>query len=221
MCIRDSSAIGLVAIMAIAAALPQDREKPEPLAWGDLRGMFAPAPARALLMTVLGYAGVFLVFTYIAPILTDLAGFQTASVSPLLMLFGAGLVLGNILGGKLADRAPLISIPLTLFLLAAVLLAMWLGMAQWTLAIPLILVFGVAAFATVAPLQSFILRQVEGTGQALASTLNISAFNLGNALGAWIGGLALGASWGLPSLFLLAAIPPALAGLIALRATRS
>lgn len=214
------SAIGVVAIMAIAAALPQDREKPEPLAWGDLRGMFAPAPARALLMTVLGYAGVFLVFTYIAPILTDLVGFQASSVSPLLVLFGAGLVLGNILGGRLADRAPLASIPVTLFLLAAMLLIMWLGMAHWALAIPLIFVFGVAAFATVAPLQAFILRQVQGTGQALASTLNISAFNLGNALGAWVGGLALSASWGLSSLFVLAAVPPALAGLIALRAIK-
>ena len=85
----------------------------------------------------------------------------------------------------------------------------------------LIFVFGATAFATVAPLQAFILRQVKGTGQALASTLNISAFNLGNALGAWIGGLALSLHWGLPSLFLLAAIPPALAGLIALKAIRA
>jgi len=214
------ASIGVVAIAAIAVALPEDREKPEPMSLGDLRGMFAPAPARALMMTVLGYAGVFLVFTYIAPILTDLAGFPASRVSALLVLFGTGLVLGNILGGKLADRWPRASIPLTLFTLAATLLAMWLGMSNRVFASALIFVFGAAAFATVAPLQSFILRQVRGTGQALASTLNISAFNLGNALGAWAGGLALAAHWGLSSLFLLAAVPPIVAGLIALHTVR-
>lgn len=215
------AAIGVVAIIALSSALPEGSQTSERLGWKDLREVTRRGPALALLMTVLGYAGVFLVFTFIAPILTDYTGFAASMVSPLLMLFGLGLVAGNLLGGRLADHLPKASIAFTLLVLATVSLLMWPGMAHRGVAVAMMFLFGAAAFATAAPLQSFMLRQVQGAGQSLASTLNISAFNLGNALGAWIGGLALSLNWGLQSLFILAAIPPALAGLIALKTVRT
>ena len=209
------SGIGIVAALAIAALLPRT-EPGAPMTWRDLAGFARPGPLRALAMTVLGYAGVFMVFTFIAPVLTEVVGIAEAQVSPLLLLFGLGLVIGNFAGGRLADRNLVASVIGVLVALAAGMLLLRVGLPVPLLAAPLMLVFGALAFASVAPLQTFMMRQAPATGAALGATLNISAFNLGNAIGAWLGGLVLQAGFGFAALMPFAALPPLAALAIAL-----
>ena len=208
--------IGLVTLPVIALLIPRD--KPEAAA-GDWRADLAVLGRKPVLLglatTVLGFAGVFAVFTYIAPLLTQVAGLPERLVSPVLLLFGAGLVLGNLLGGRLADRWLLPSILGSLGALALVLLGMGFVVASpvaMTVAVGLL---GVAGFATVPPLQMWVLQRAEGAGQSLAASFNIGAFNLGNALGAWLGGLAIEHGLGLAALPWVGMLLPLLALLLA------
>jgi len=156
-------------------------------------------------MTVLGFAGLFTIFTYVQPILTRITGFSEAAVSPILLVFGAGLSIGNIAGGRLADRSLPRSLIGTLAALAIVLITL---QPLLSLKAPTVLVVGLlgaAAVATVAPLQLRVLEKAGNAGRTLASSLNIAAFNLGNALGAWAGGLVLEYGLGLAALPLVAA----------------
>src|SRR5690606_12308220 len=141
-----------------------------------------------LLTTMLGFAGVFVVITYVQPLLTRVAGFGEGAVSPVLLLFGAGMVVGNLLGGRLADRHPVPALLGTLLALAVVLAGMAVAVRAPAAMVLAVALLGVAAFATVPPLQLRVLRHAAGAGQNLASSFNIAAFNLGNAAGAWLGG---------------------------------
>jgi DHA1 family inner membrane transport protein len=158
------------------------------------------------MMTVLGFAGVFVVYTYVQPILTQVTGFSAAAVSPILLLFGAGLAAGNLLGGRLADRGLMPALIGTLSILAVVLAAMTFGFENKVAAVAFVGLFGVAAFATVPPLQLRVLERAGEAGQSLASSLNIGAFNLGNALGAWLGGVTIEQGLGLGALPIVAAL---------------
>ena len=96
--------VGLLALAVITLFVPRDKAKPEASDWRtDLRAIARRPVVLGLLTTVLGYAGVFGVFTYIAPILTTVTGFAESAVSPILLIFGSGLVVGNLIGGRLAD----------------------------------------------------------------------------------------------------------------------
>jgi DHA1 family inner membrane transport protein len=154
---------------------------------------------------VLGFAGLFTVFTYIQPILTHVTGFSEAAVSAILLVFGAGLSIGNIAGGRLTDRGLRSALIGTLAGLAVVLLALAPALSSKASAVMLIGLLGVAAFATVAPLQLRVLEKAGPVGRNLASSLNIAAFNLGNALGAWVGGVTIDHGPGLAALPLVAA----------------
>jgi predicted MFS family arabinose efflux permease len=157
-----------------------------------------PAVWAALLTTLLGYGGVFTSYVYIAPQYTDVAGISSAWVTPLLLLFGAGLFVGNHLGGRLADARLMASVLGTVATLAVMLFAMtWLIQNPVTAVIGTF-VFGVAAFSVVAPLQ---LRVMNAAGHApdVASAANISAFTLGSALGIYLGGAAIDGGLGLAS----------------------
>ena len=147
-----------------------------------------------------------MVFTYIQPLLTHVTGLSDAAVSPVLLLFGAGLAVGNLLGGKLADRSLMPAVLGTLLALAAVLGAMHLVIQTPVTAVIFVALLGIASFATVAPLQLRVLEQANGAGQNLASSLNIAAFNLGNALGAWVGGVVIDHGPGLGALGWVAAL---------------
>ena len=153
-----------------------------------------------LAATVFGFAGVFAVFTYIQPLLTRVTGFAEASVSAILLMFGVGMVLGNVIGGRLTDRAPVRMLLGSLAALALVLALMGFAMGHRVAAVLFVGLLGTAAFATVSPLQLRVLNQAQGAGQSMASSLNIAAFNLGNALGAWLGGVVIERGPGLASL---------------------
>lgn len=168
----------------------------------------------SLLVTVVGFAGVFTLYTYVEPLLTQVARMGERQVAVTLLLFGAGLAAGNHAGGKLADRYGVArALAGSLLGLLLVLLA-----GRWAFATPIgamayVLLLGVAAFMSVAPMQMRVLQAAGSAGANLASSLNIAAFNLGNALGASVGGLVITLSWGLTSVA-LAAGALTLAGLL-------
>lgn len=203
--------IGAAAFAVIAFFVPASRQddaanaEPAPLR-DELSAVLRPQVLRGLAMTVLGYAGVFTVFTYIQPLLTRITGVPDSAVSPILLVFGGGMAVGNLLGGRLADRGTMPAALGTLAALAAVLGAMQFAIGTPWLAVVFVALLGLAAFATVAPMQMRVLEQASGAGQNLASSLNIAAFNLGNAIGAWVGGVTVEHGPGLQSLGWVAAL---------------
>ncbi|MEU7528345.1 MFS transporter [Saccharothrix sp. NPDC042600] len=187
------TALGVVGLVGILALVP-----PQPASdglRGELEVFRRPGVWLALGTTALGFGAVFASFTYIAPMMTEVAGFSPGAVTWLLVLFGAGLCVGNVLGGRAADRSLMPSLYAILAVLAVVLAVFVFTAQSQVLGAVTIGLLGVAGFATVAPLQSRVLQQAEGA-PALASAANIAAFNLGNAAGAWLGGLAIDAGFG-------------------------
>ncbi|MGS4986738.1 MFS transporter [Roseibium sp. RP-7] len=209
--------IGLAALAVLILLVPTDRSRAAQSGWrADLKAVSRASVLLGFLTTVLGFAGVFTLFTYIAPLLTQVSGFADTAVSPILLIFGGGLVAGNLLGGKLADIRLKTALIGSMAALALVLAIMSAAFGNQTAAVVLTGLLGVAGFATVPPLQSWVLSKAVGAGESLASSLNIAAFNLGNALGAWAGGLAISRGPGLENLPLVAASFPLLAIVVAL-----
>ena len=214
--------VGLAALAVIALLVPKDGRPSDVGDWrADLTAILRAPVLLGLLTTVLGYAGVFAVFTYIAPMLTEISGLAPVAVSPVLFVFGGGLVIGNLVGGRLADRSLLATVFGTLAALAIVLALMTPGLSSPIAAVALTGLLGMAGFATVAPLQMWVLSKAEGAGQSLASSFNIAAFNLGNAVGAWAGGAVIEHGPGLAAVPLVAALFPLAAIAIAAIATRT
>lgn len=209
--------IGLAALAVLILLVPTDRSRAAQSGWrADLKAVSRASVLLGFLTTVLGFAGVFTLFTYIAPLLTQVSGFADTAVSPILLIFGGGLVAGNLLGGKLADIRLKTALIGSMAALALVLAIMSAALGNQTATVVLTGLLGVAGFATVPPLQSWVLSKAVGAGESLASSLNIAAFNLGNALGAWAGGLAISRGPGLENLPLVAAGFPLLAIVVAL-----
>jgi predicted MFS family arabinose efflux permease len=144
-------------------------------------------------MTTLGYGGSFIAFTYLAPILQEVSGFSAASVSLVMLVYGVSVAFGNIWGGKLADRkGPIHALQIIFSLLALVLLVLTFTASNAWLAIATVLAWGAVAFGNVPGLQVYVVQRAERDApQAIdvASGLNIAAFNVGIAGGAWAGGL--------------------------------
>lgn len=212
--------VGLFAMAAVALLVPKvaTREEHTRLS-DDLAVLMRPQVLLGLLTTILGWIGIFALFTYIAPILTRMSGFSDAAVSPILLLFGGGAIVGNLLGGRFADRWPTGSVLGTLLLLAIVLGLVAVTAHSQIAVIIAVALLGAAAFATAAPLQMAVLRQASGAGQSLASSFNIAAFNLGNAIGAWLGGAVI-AQVGLGAVPWIAALAPLAAVVVVLGAQR-
>ncbi|MGO4170778.1 MFS transporter [Bosea sp. TAF32] len=206
------TAIGLVALVVLAALVPADRERVIPGSLAEeFKVLTRPQVQLGLVMTVLGFGGIFAVFTFIQPILVELAGYSEGAISPILLVFGAGLVIGNLLGGRWADRALAPALIGTIALLTAVMFASTFGFHSRIGAVIAAFALGAAAFATVAPLQMWVLQQAGGAGQGLASSLNIAAFNLGNAFGAWLGGAVITQGLGYGAIAPIAAVVPLVA----------
>ncbi|WP_329341432.1 MFS transporter [Streptomyces sp. NBC_01352] len=198
------STIGVVAIAALAKLIPHDdAHAPRVGVRGELAALRSLPVWLALGTTVAGFGALFAAYSYITPMLTDAAGFADSSVTLLLALFGVGATAGNLLGGRLADH----SLRGTLFggltaLVAVLALFPLLMSAEWSAGTAVVLL-GTAAFVTGSPLQLMVMEKASAA-PSLASSANQAAFNLANAGGAWIGGVALAAGFGVTS--------PALAG---------
>lgn len=213
--------VGLAALAIIAAFVPRDDASAgEDDSGNTLAVLTRPQVLLGLLTTVLSWVGVFAAFTYIAPILTRITGFSESAVSPILLVFGGGLIAGNLIGGKFADRWLGPAVLGSLALLSAVLFVMSFAVHEKVTAVIAIGVFGAAAFATVPPLQMWVLEKAEGAGQGLASSFNIAAFNLGNATGAWLGGMVIDHGPGLGAVIWIAGLVPMAAFAVAFAAQR-
>jgi len=215
--------VGVVAFAVIALLVPRDEPAAtdeEESSEGTLAVLARRPVLLGLLTTVLSWVGVFAAFTYLAPILTRVSGFSEGAVSPILLVFGGGLVAGNLLGGRLADRHLVPTVIGTLVALSAVLFVMTAAIHQPIAAIVAVGLLGAAAFATVAPLQMWVLDKAKGAGQGLASSFNIAAFNLGNAIGAWLGGFVIDHGPGLGAVTLVAGLVPLAALGVVLMALR-
>lgn len=196
--------VGAVAMVALRVALPSLPASTDGDIAAELRVLTRGPVLAALALTVVGASAMFTVFTYIVPILREETHASTAFVTAMLVLYGIGLTIGNTLGGRLADR----SIERTLvasFTVLAVALIVFAGVMHWPWPVAAtILIWGIASFAIVPPLQ---MRVMEAAADApnLASAMNIGAFNLGNAIGAALGGGVIGAGLGLPAVSLAGA----------------
>ncbi|MGW2788004.1 MFS transporter [Streptomyces populi] len=187
--------IGLLGILKLVPAMPRPQGAH---LRRELTAFRNPQVLLAMAMTVLGFGGVFAAITYIAPMMTHVAGYSDGAVTWLLVLFGIGMFLGNLLGGRFADRALMPLLYVTLGGLAVVLALFTLFAHDKVLAAIAVLLVGALGFATVPPLQKRVLDQAHGA-PTLASAVNIGAFNLGNALAAWLGGLVIAAGFGYTS----------------------
>jgi DHA1 family inner membrane transport protein len=198
------SAIGLAAIAALALLVPHDHEHATAQGLrGELAALRSVPVWLSLGTTVAGFGALFAAYSYITPMLTDAAGYADASVTLLLALFGVGATAGNLLGGRLADHSLRGTLFGGLVSLVAVLALFPLLMRTEVTAAVAVTLLGTAAFATGSPLQLMVMEKAS-SAPSLASSANQAAFNLANAGGAWIGGLALAAGFGATS--------PALAG---------
>ncbi|WP_328503455.1 MFS transporter [Streptomyces sp. NBC_00457] len=198
------SVIGVLAVVALALLVPRDgTHAPSAGLRGELAALKSLPVWLALGTTVAGFGALFAAYSYITPMLTDSAGYADSSVTLLLALFGVGATAGNLLGGRLADRSMRATLFGGLISLAAVLaLFPVLMRTAWSAPVAVVLL-GTAAFVTSSPLLLMVMEKAS-SAPSLASSANQAAFNLANAGGAWIGGLALAAGFGVTS--------PALAG---------
>lgn len=189
------SALGVIGFLGVARLVPEEG-RPET---SNIRAEFAAFKNvqvwLAMAMTVLGYGGVFAAITYITPMMTEVAGYTEAAVTWLLVLFGIGMFLGNLLGGRFADRRLMPMLLVTLGALSLTLLAFTATAHDKVLAAITLTLIGALGFATVPPLQKWVLDQA-AAAPTLASAANIGAFNLGNALAAWLGGTVISAGLG-------------------------
>ncbi|ANQ86792.1 putative transmembrane efflux protein [Azoarcus olearius] len=188
------SLLGVLAFIGSLIFVPRGiRHTPPASLLRQLAVLKAPRLLLVYAMTAVGYGGSFVAFTFLAPILQQISGFPAGSVSLVLLVYGVSVAVGNIWGGKLADRrGPIGALKLIFLLLAAVLLVLSVTAANPWLAVATVLLWGAVAFGNVPGLQVYVVQQAERhTPHAVdvASGLNIAAFNLGIAGGAWGGGL--------------------------------
>lgn len=190
--------VGLGVMLALARLVPT-LPTPAPTSLSDeLRTLANPRIVTALAMTLLGFGGVFAAITYLAPMLTEVSGVANRHVTWFMVVLGLGMMVGNHFGGKWADRHLIASLVTELVLLTLSLVAFGFVLENVWLTALLLFAIGALGFATVAPLQTVTMKEAH-TSPTLASVMNIGAFNLGNALAAWLGGLAIESSWGLPA----------------------
>ncbi|GAA1980868.1 MFS transporter [Nocardiopsis rhodophaea] len=155
--------------------------------------------------TALGWAPALAIVTYIAPMLTDVSGFSDSAVPIVLVLFGVGMVIGTPIAGRLADRALMPAVYSVLITVTASSVLLLLAVHNKVAAVAMFIVFGAAVAAVIPPVQAKVMATAEGAPN-LASASNISAFNIGNAVGPFLGGMTISAGFGYASPIWVAAL---------------
>lgn len=210
--------LGVIALACLQFALPSIAAGAAEDPVKSLAVIRRPAVLIALATTALGSAAMFTVFTYISAILREVTRVGPNVITTALIVYGVGLTIGNQLGGRFADRALRTTLIVVLVSLAALLLMFAVTMHQPIAAIATIFAWGIATFALVPPLQSRVM-QVAREAPDLAASVNIGAFNLGNAIGAALGGGVIAAGFGYPWVA-VAGAGTALGGLVCVLFTR-
>lgn len=192
--------IGLVTMACIALLVPHIKKGPSIALRTELRAFIDPQVLLAMGITVFGPAAFFTSITYVAPMMTGEAGFSDAQVAGLMVLFGLGLAVGNGIGGRFADRSLFGTLYATLAAQGMVLLVFWIGAGNGIVASVCVFLMAAFGFATVSPIQKLVMDRASRAGApTMAASVNIGMFNLGNALGAWAGGVTIAAGFGLAS----------------------
>jgi MFS transporter, DHA1 family, inner membrane transport protein len=188
------AACGLLTMLAVAAWVPRTQEAPPSLR-EELVAFTLPQVLLALATTTIGTGALFAVYSYVAPILTDVSGFSSGAVVWVLVAYGVGTTAGTLLGGHLGDRFPAGSVVAALAGLAAVLAVLTGTSGSEVGAVVTLVVFGVVAFSMGPVLQNRVMS-ASGGAAMLVSAGNQAAFNAANALGAFLGAQALHAGYG-------------------------
>jgi MFS transporter, DHA1 family, inner membrane transport protein len=181
-----TSALGIITMAGLAVALPKGSAGKKPQVRRELKVMVRPEVVLPMLTTVLGASAMFVLYTYVTPILQTQTGASNSFVTVALMLVGLGFTVGNWIGGRAADWSLTGAASIFLALLSAVMFLSPYVMTSPVSAAITLFVWGIAAFAIVPPLQMRVM-QAASEAPGLASSINIGAFNLGNAIGAGIG----------------------------------
>lgn len=190
------SALGAIAFLGSLAFVPSGLRHTRPASLAEqLRVLARPRLLLVYAMTAVGYGGTFTAFTFLAPILREVSGFSADAISLVLLVYGVSVAFGNLYGGRLADRiGPVPALKRIFLVLALVLFALTFTAGSKVLVLLTVLAWGAVAFGNVPGLQLYVVRQAEREAPRaldVASGLNIAAFNLGIAGGAWGGGLVV------------------------------
>ncbi|WP_442866852.1 MFS transporter [Acidovorax sp. NCPPB 4044] len=189
--------VGAIAVLAMAMVrrgvpyIPPDAAASP---WRELGALRRKQVWLTLGIGAIGFGGMFSVFSYIKPTLTEVAGLPVAGVPLVLALFGAGMVAGNLVGARLADRSLMRTIG-GLLVWSVVVLGGFVFAAHHV-ATAALATFLIGTIVAIGPALQIRLMDVAGDAQTLAAALNHSAFNCANALGAWLGGVAITAGLG-------------------------
>ncbi|MEU5132492.1 MFS transporter [Streptomyces californicus] len=189
------AAIGLAAMAALARLVPHIPVEAHQDVRRELRALGNRQVVLGLLTAVFGFAGVFAVYSYLSAMTTKAMGFGESSVTPVLALFGIGMTLGALAAGPLTDRALRPTLYGSLGALAVVLAVFPFVVHVTWAALVIVVLLGAVGFMTTTPLQMLVMNKAKDA-PTLASASNHSAFNLANAGGAWLGGVAIAAGWG-------------------------
>jgi len=190
--------LGVVTVAAITWLVPH-LPAPQGVRLGtEFKALGNVQVVLALAMTLLGFGGVFAALTYLAPIMTQVAGFGESAMTPILVVLGLGMFIGNWLGGKMADRALMPTVIASLAALVVALAAFVVTAHVPVLAVVTVFFLGLLGMATIPPLQTVVLQRASHA-PTLASAVNIGAFNFGNAVAAWLAGGAIAHGLGLTS----------------------
>ena len=211
------SALGVATMVALRLTLPELPAQQNGNAKAELRVLTRGPVLGALGLTVVGSSAMFTVFTYITPILREATHASIGFITTMLVIYGVGLTVGNGLGGRFADRSVDRTLMVTLASLTTILVSFALLMPFEVPTAILVFLWGVASFALVPPLQVRVMHAAADAPN-LASAMNIGAFNLGNAIGAALGGGVIATGLGYPAVALAGAAASAV-GLVAVVAS--
>jgi DHA1 family inner membrane transport protein len=187
--------LAAMTVAAVLAVVPSSPGRPEATVRGELGALRRPQVLLTLLVGIVGFGGMFALYSYIAPLVTDVTELSRGTVPVVLLAYGAGGVVGTVLGGRLADLSLFRSLVGSLVVLGFLLVGMAL-----TSPFPVALFVGVFLVSVAASVLAICLQmrlmETAGEAQMLGAALNHSALNLANALGAWLGGLVIAAGLG-------------------------
>ncbi|MCP1108536.1 MFS transporter [Serratia nevei] len=215
-----TAGLGVIAMLGLWFSLPKGSAGARPDVKRELSVLVRPQVLTALLTTVLGAGAMFTLYTYISPVLQHITEATPLFVTVMLVLIGVGFSIGNYLGGKFADRSESATLKGFLLLLVAIMLLIPLLARNEIGAAVSMVIWGAATFAVVPPLQMRVMR-VASEAPGLSSSVNIGAFNLGNALGAAAGGAVVSAGLGYSFVPVMGAIIAGLALLLVLLTGRT
>jgi len=210
------SILGIIGLISSVMLLPNTLKNAKGIALtAQLKVLTNKKLILAFLMTAMGYGGTFVVFTYLSPILQEITGLQESTVTVILLIYGIAIAIGNLVGGKIANKAPLKALFWMFIIQALVLFVFYFTVSNTVLSIITLFLIGLLSFATVPGLQLLVVqiaeKELPGT-EDVASAINIAAFNIGIAIGSYAGGLVVTSSLGLQNtpwigtLFLIGAI---------------